>query len=174
LLGTQSSTILPASYPDKGHAVPILSLLSLLLGLCLWGLSEWFFLVSVGSLWEYVFPASIPLHSRKKQQKHKERRDRNDEEEQERQRQRRRERKRHNKKKKTIPFQMTFYSFVFPNTALVTATLALAKALDCHGLRVYGSVLAAALVVVWAGVFGTMLRCLWRRELLWPEGLDKK
>jgi len=48
-------------------------------GLWLWGLSIWFFLVSVGSLWKYVLP---------------EHRDK-------------------------MSFQMTWFSFVFPNTALV-------------------------------------------------------
>ncbi|KAI3340235.1 voltage-dependent anion channel-domain-containing protein [Ustulina deusta] len=131
LLGQQAKDILPPNYPGQAHAVLILEILSTLLGLWLWGLSEWFFIVSVGSLWKYT---------------------RND---------------------RSIPFQMTWWSFVFPNTALATATLALAKALDSRGLRIYGCVMAAALVLVWAIIFGKMLRSLWTRQLLWPKELDK-
>ena len=105
-------------------------LLSTIIGLWLWGLSIWFFLVSVGSLLKYVRP----------------------------------ERK--------MPFQMTWWSFVFPNTALVTATLALARALGSAGLRLFGCVMAACLVLVWFLIFATMTRCIWRRELLWPKELE--
>ncbi|KAL7623659.1 hypothetical protein AAE478_005211 [Parahypoxylon ruwenzoriense] len=128
-LGQQSRTIIPASFPESAHAVVILQLLSTILGLWLWGLSVWFFLASVGSLWKYVRP----------------------------------ERK--------MPFQMTWWSFVFPNTALVTATLALATAVGSTGLRICGCAMAAVLVIVWVLVFATMLKCLWKRELLWPEEL---
>jgi tellurite resistance protein TehA-like permease len=62
------------------HAVHILRLLTYMAGLWLWGLSIWFFLVSVGSLWKYTRPES----------------------------------------KKKLRFQMTWFSFVFPNTALVS------------------------------------------------------
>jgi tellurite resistance protein TehA-like permease len=62
------------------HAVHILRLLAYMAGLWLWGLSIWFFLVSVGSLWKYTRPES----------------------------------------KKKLRFQMTWFSFVFPNTALVS------------------------------------------------------
>ncbi|KAI1813092.1 voltage-dependent anion channel-domain-containing protein [Poronia punctata] len=132
LLGQQAKDVLPSDYTGQNHAVFILEIISLLIGLWLWGLSEWFFLVSVGSLWKYT---------------------------------------RHNHK---MPFQMTWWSFVFPNTALVTATLALAKALDTSGMRVYGCVMAAALVVVWLLVAGNMIRCLWNRHLLWPVDLEKE
>lgn len=51
-----------------------------MVGLWLWGLSIWFFLVSVGSLWKYARPEG----------------------------------------KGKLRFQMTWFSFVFPNTALVS------------------------------------------------------
>ncbi|KAK7753842.1 hypothetical protein SLS62_004208 [Diatrype stigma] len=129
-LGQQSAVILPQNFEGEEHAVFILRVISILVGLWLWGLSLWFFLVSVGSLWKYVRPES------------------------------------------TMPFQMTWWSFVFPNTALVTATLALAKALDSAGLRIFGCVMAACLILVWLLVFVTMIRCLWRRQLLWPKELE--
>jgi len=62
-------------------AVVVVRLLANAIGLALWGLSIWFFLVSVGSLWKYGKPA------------------------------------------KKEPFQMTWFSFVFPNTALVSCLL---------------------------------------------------
>ncbi|KAI0133302.1 voltage-dependent anion channel-domain-containing protein [Hypoxylon sp. NC0597] len=130
-LGQQSHVVIPDSFQGSNHSVIIIRLLSTIVGLWLWGLSVWFFLVSVGSLWKYVRP----------------------------------ERK--------MPFQMTWWSFVFPNTALVTATLALATALGSTGLRICGCVMAAVLIVVWVLVFATMLKCLWNRELLWPKELEE-
>ena len=67
------------------HAVHILRLLAYMMGLWLWGLSIWFFLVSVGSLWKYLRPES----------------------------------------KGKLRFQMTWFSFVFPNTALVSNYIAI-------------------------------------------------
>lgn len=36
-------------------------------------------------------------------------------------------------------------------------------------LEIIGCVLAGCLILVWLIVFTSMLRCLWRRELLWPK-----
>jgi len=99
-----------------------------MVGLWLWGLSFWFFLVSVGSLWKYVKPET------------------------------------------NMPFRMTWWSFVFPNTALVTATAALGKAFDNRGLKTFACVMAAGLIIVWTFVFITMLRRFNKKELLWPRG----
>ncbi|AEO71442.1 uncharacterized protein THITE_2123792 [Thermothielavioides terrestris NRRL 8126] len=140
-LGTLAPSIFPDGFPPTttassvstlqaaAAAAPILRLLAYTAGLWLWGLSIWFFLVSVGSLWKYVRPES----------------------------------------KGKLRFQMTWFSFVFPNTALVTATEALGTAFGSAGLKIFGCVLAACLVLVWILVFTEMLRCLWRRELLWPK-----
>ncbi|KAI3323687.1 voltage-dependent anion channel-domain-containing protein [Xylariaceae sp. AK1471] len=130
-LGQQAKDILPPNYAGEAHAVFILELISTLVGLWLWGLSGWFFIVSVGSILKYT---------------------------------------RTNNK---MPFQMTWWSFVFPNTAFITATLALAKALGSNGLRIYGCVMAAALVLVWIIVFAKMIQCLWTRKLLWPKVPEK-
>ena len=67
-----------------------------------------------------------------------------------------------------IRFDMTWYSFVFPNTAMVTATQAIGRTFDSRAIQVFGTVMAVLLVVVWLFVFGTMIRAYWRRELLWP------
>ncbi|KAJ4306943.1 hypothetical protein N0V88_000316 [Collariella sp. IMI 366227] len=127
-LGNLSTEIFPPDFmggPTGQHAVYVLRLLAYMTGLWLWGLSIWFFLVSVGSLWKYLSPAG----------------------------------------KGKLRFQMTWFSFVFPNTALVTATEALGSAFDSPGLKIFGCVLAACLVLVWIMVLTKMLRCLWRREL---------
>ncbi|KAI0853822.1 voltage-dependent anion channel-domain-containing protein [Daldinia vernicosa] len=131
-LGQQSHIVIPDTFQGSTHSIVILRLLSTIVGLWLWGLSVWFFLVSVGSLLKYVRP------------------------------------------KRKMPFQMTWWSFVFPNTALVNATLALATALGSTGLRITGCAMAAVLIVVWALVFISMLRCLWNRELLWPKELESE
>ena len=84
-LGSLAPSIVPDSAVDLAGsadtAAQILRLLAYMAGLWLWGLSLWFFLVSVGSLWKYLRPES----------------------------------------KGKLRFQMTWFSFVFPNTALVSA-----------------------------------------------------
>jgi tellurite resistance protein TehA-like permease len=90
----------------------------------------WFFLISVGSLWEYLNPD------------HK------------------------------LPLQVTWFTFVFPNTALVTATIQLSNALDNRSLAVLGCVIAAALILVWLLVFERITRGVYMKELLWPKGED--
>ncbi|GKT56976.1 C4-dicarboxylate transporter malic acid transporter [Colletotrichum tofieldiae] len=117
----------PFAFTVGGIAVPIVKVMSVMIGLWLWGLSMWFFIVSVGSLWKYVRPES------------------------------------------KMPFQMTWWSFVFPNTALITATTALGKVFQNNGLQIFGCVMAACLIVVWIIVFVTMIQCLYQRELLWPK-----
>ncbi|KAE8448927.1 hypothetical protein EG329_008723 [Mollisiaceae sp. DMI_Dod_QoI] len=72
-----------------------------------------------------------------------------------------------------IQFDMTWFSFVFPNTALVTATQALGKSLDSNGLKIFGVVFSVILIGVWIFVFGMMIRALYLRRLLWPAEIDK-
>lgn len=76
-LGNQANDILPENFLGSNSTADIIRIVCLLVSLWLWGLSMWFFLVSVGSLWKYVRSG----HS--------------------------------------MPFQMTWWSFIFPNTALV-------------------------------------------------------
>lgn len=66
-------------------------------------------------------------------------------------------------------FQMTFFSFVFPPTALISATFQLGRAFNNRPLEIVGCVMAAVLVVVWAAVFWKMIRCIYERKLLWPK-----
>ncbi|KXX77594.1 Malic acid transport protein [Madurella mycetomatis] len=131
-LGILSHEIFPPNFMGTEHAGSILRLLAYMAGLWLWGLSIWFFLVSVGSLWKYLRPEN----------------------------------------KAKLRFQMTWFSFVFPNTALVTATEALGIAFESPGFKIFGCVLTGVLVLVWMLVVGKMLTCLWRKELLWPKEED--
>ncbi|EFQ29983.1 C4-dicarboxylate transporter/malic acid transporter [Colletotrichum graminicola M1.001] len=126
-LGNEAATILPSDFLDTDMAVPIVRVMSAFIGLWLWGLSLWFFIVSVGSLWKVIWP------------------------------------------KKKMSFQMNWWSFVFPNTALITATTSLGKVFENRGLQISGCVMAACLIVVWFIVFGSMIRSLYQRELLWPK-----
>lgn len=71
-----------------------------------------------------------------------------------------------------ICFDMTWFSFVFPNTALVTATLAVGKSLEASAIQIFGTVLAGILVLVWIFVCVMMVRALWRGRLLWPGEID--
>lgn len=77
-LGSEAREILPANFLDTQNSADIIKIISILVALWFWGLSMWFFLVSMGSLWKYL------------------------------------------RTRKGMPFQMTWWSFVFPNTALVS------------------------------------------------------
>ena len=69
---------------------------------------------------------------------------------------------------------MAWYSFVFPNTALVTATFAIGKAFDSTEIKVLGCVLTVLLIVVYLFVFAMMIRALALGHILWPQqGEDK-
>lgn len=102
------------------------------MGLWLWGLAIWFFLVSVGAHWSCAVDGKLD-------------------------------------------FAMTWYSFVFPNTALTTATFAVGKMLGKNedgGVRaigILGCAMTVALVMTWCFVFGMMLRAVWMKQILWPQ-----
>lgn len=62
------------------------------------------------------------------------------------------------------------YSYIFPNTALISATLAIGKALDSNAIQIFGTVLSVLLVVLWIVVFFMMIRALVFKRLLWSVG----
>ncbi|KAG5975911.1 hypothetical protein E4U55_007535 [Claviceps digitariae] len=126
-LGSQAKSIIPNNFLDTPVTADVVKVVSVLVGLWLWGLAMWFFLVSVGSLWKYT-------------------------------------RGSHN-----MPFQMTWWSFVFPNTALVVATETMGDVFNNRAIHLFGAVMTICLIVVWIGVFVTMLHCLRTRKLLWPQ-----
>ncbi|KAI1618591.1 voltage-dependent anion channel-domain-containing protein [Exophiala viscosa] len=73
-----------------------------------------------------------------------------------------------------MPFSMTWYSFIFPQTALTTATFAIAKAFDVGAIRIIGCVMTCLLILAWAVVVGFMIKAIINKQILWPEkGEDK-
>ncbi|KAF2767625.1 hypothetical protein EJ03DRAFT_376055 [Teratosphaeria nubilosa] len=96
------------------------------MGLWLWGLAWWFFLVSVGAHWSTV------RNGRTK-------------------------------------FAMTFYSYIFPNTALTSATFAVGKALNSDAIQILGCVMTCLLIVAWFAVFTLMVRAVVVKDILWPQ-----
>lgn len=155
--------VLPSGFQGNTEAAFIIKLLSDLAGLWMWGLCLWFFFVSVGAHWQLTRPHHPQHH---------------------------------------IQFDITWYvpppslvpaeflfqsdssllptntnmdkrfSFVFPNSALVTATMALGNSLNSNGLKLLGTVLSCLLVLVWIFVFSMMIRGLYLRRLLWPGTID--
>lgn len=97
------------------------------IGLWLWGLAFWFFLISVG--------AHLSCATRGK-----------------------------------MDFAMTWYSFIFPNTALTTATFAIARALNHNRTIQYiGCTMTICLIILWFFVFGMMIRAVRLKQILWPQ-----
>lgn len=71
-------------------------------------------------------------------------------------------------------FTMTWFSFVFPNTALVTATFAIGKAFDSRAIQIVGCVMTPMLILAWFFVVGMMIRAIRLKQILWPQkGEDK-
>ncbi|KAE9377459.1 hypothetical protein N431DRAFT_365249 [Stipitochalara longipes BDJ] len=71
-----------------------------------------------------------------------------------------------------IQFDMTWFSFVFPNTALITATQAIGKSLGSDAIQIFGTVMAGLVVLVWIFVFYMMIRAFFKKRLLWPGEID--
>jgi len=69
-----------------------------------------------------------------------------------------------------MDFAMTWYSFIFPNTGLTTATFAVARALDNNRpIQYVGCALTVGLIITWLFVFGMMVRAVWLKQILWPQ-----
>lgn len=65
---------------------------------------------------------------------------------------------------------MSWYGFVFPNTALTAATFNVAEVLGRNlALEVVGCVMTCALVFVWSIVLGMNVRAVALGQVLWPE-----
>lgn len=71
-----------------------------------------------------------------------------------------------------IQFDMTWFSFVFPNTALVTATQAIGRSFGSGAIQIFGTVLACLVILVWIFVFFMMIRAFYLKRLLWPGDID--
>ena len=71
-------------------------------------------------------------------------------------------------------FTMTWYSYVFPNTALITSTFAIGKTFNSKAIQIVGCVLTPILIGVWFFVVGMMIRAVALKQILWPQkGEDK-
>ncbi|KAI9836019.1 MAG: hypothetical protein M1838_005142 [Thelocarpon superellum] len=123
----QLHTVLPSDFLGDGQmAASVLGFVGAFVALWLWGLSIWFFLISVFAHVNFVG------HAR-------------------------------------LQFSMTWYSFVFPNSALVTATLGIGRTFKSHAIQVVGTVFAVILIGVWMLVFGMMVRAVYLKQILWPQ-----
>lgn len=68
-----------------------------------------------------------------------------------------------------MTFTMTWFSYVFPNTALVTSTFAIAKAFDSKVIKIIGCAMSVVLVGAWFLVVGMMIRAIMLKQILWPQ-----
>ncbi|KAI1910233.1 hypothetical protein LOZ61_004593 [Ophidiomyces ophidiicola] len=69
----------------------------------------------------------------------------------------------------TMIFSMTWFSFVFPNTALVTSTFAIARAFSSRAISIVGCVLTVFLFFIYFFVLYMMVRAIRMRHILWPQ-----
>lgn len=68
-----------------------------------------------------------------------------------------------------MTFTMTWFSYVFPNTALVTSTFAIAKSFQSKPIQILGCVMTGILIAVWFFVVGMMIRAIILKQILWPQ-----
>ena len=71
--------------------------------------------------------------------------------------------------RRQLTFAMNWFSFVFPNTALITATFAIGKAFNARAIQIIGCVLTPILILVWIIVFIMMVRAVILKQILWPQ-----
>ena len=71
-------------------------------------------------------------------------------------------------------FAMNWFSFVFPNTALITATFAISNAFNSSAIAIIGCVMTCLLILTWFLVVFMMFRAVYLQQILWPQkGEDK-
>ncbi|KAJ5895420.1 hypothetical protein N7495_007111 [Penicillium taxi] len=66
-------------------------------------------------------------------------------------------------------YSMTWFSFVFPNTALITATFAIGKAFSCKAIDIIGCVAVLPLLLMYFFVCYMMVRAVVQHQILWPQ-----
>lgn len=127
-------------------AAQVLRLVGNWMCLWLWGLAFWFFFVSVISNIAPLFThKEDPSSGITSKHAHK------------------------------IPFAMTWYSYVFPQTALITATFRIADAFEIYPLKIVGCVMTVLLIAMWIFVVIMMIRAVILKQVLWPEtGEDRE
>ena len=73
-----------------------------------------------------------------------------------------------------LSFTMNWFSYIFPNTALITATFAIGRAFQSQAIQIIGCVLTPLLIITWFAVFAMMIRAIVLKQILWPQkGEDK-
>ncbi|OXV11846.1 hypothetical protein Egran_00393 [Elaphomyces granulatus] len=73
-----------------------------------------------------------------------------------------------------ISFTMAWFSFVFPNTALTSATFAIGKAFACDSIVIIGLSMIVLLILMYGFVCYMMIRAIRLHQILWPQkGEDK-
>lgn len=130
-------------------AAQVLRLVGNWMCLWLWGLAIWFFFVSVISniapLFTHGKRETVPHIDHRRKHAH------------------------------MIPFAMTWYSYVFPQTALVTATFRVGDAFNIYPLKIVGCVMTGLLIAMWIFVIIMMIRAVMLKQILWPErGEDRE
>lgn len=68
-----------------------------------------------------------------------------------------------------MKFALNWFSFVFPNTALITATFAIGKAFDAKAIQILGCVMTPLLIATWFFVVVMMIRAIILKQILWPQ-----
>jgi len=68
-----------------------------------------------------------------------------------------------------MPFAMTWNSFIFPNTALLTATFAVAKCLAAKPIAIVACALTCLLILLWFFIVGMGIRAVVQKQILWPQ-----
>jgi len=66
-------------------------------------------------------------------------------------------------------FALNWFSFVFPNTALITATFAVGKAFNVRAIQILGCVMTPLLIATWFFVVVMMIRAIILKQILWPQ-----
>lgn len=65
-------------------------------------------------------------------------------------------------------FNLSWWSFVFPNVGFVISTIRMGTALGSRGMLWFGTVLTVGLVLAWVFIAWRCVRAVYRREIVWP------
>lgn len=69
---------------------------------------------------------------------------------------------------KKLHFRLNWFSFVFPQTALVIATYRVGESFDAPAIEYFGAVMACILVLVWVFIFVKMIIAIYKKDIMWP------
>lgn len=65
-------------------------------------------------------------------------------------------------------FNLSWWSFVFPNVGFVISTIRMGTALGSRGMLWFGTVLTVGLVLAWVFIAWRCVRAVYKREIVWP------